>query len=721
MKKLFLFSLVLFMFMGIFSASVIGQNKCTMGNTTIYSSENIHFIQVGENKLFSYTSDNQKATLPENRDLYTLIIEPSFEAHIFCISDGLEYQEVLETSSIYADYPEGHYTIAIFGVDESYNSILLSYEIDLHENTEMHPETSEANQQLYFDAHDENGSSFDDLTIYNGDTYYTFVWFDGHMISTIEGGLIQLSGTAGYYYNTIPENCFFQITTIAQVEGQKSYLIEFNHITTDSNPCITNNPEDLVATKAHFNLNNPDSCYFQGNWRIDGGDKGWELHFNGWHVDEHFDPSLPLNIITNCKDEHPGEFGPQEWKYRFIPMVYESFDMYMLTPREFHDEMLLSAIYINSDGMMVREPFDDIMSNPWNAMYHQSALNHYPMTPAQIVFDPNQTYYYGFRTPIWYFQGLGFGSDGPVGIPFYGGIFNAFGEGGVQRLTDTDNSVIVKLDGETIYEDFIFNFNDQWTFAAPDEGVITMDIKDDHVENEGLVMTNKSHVEFDLRKEEAFPPTLTILQVMDENNNERIDIQDLSNSKINIAAGDFTIDLEEMHMVYVDKPEMEVWYAIDGGEYQPLEAYEDESMFHVNYGNFFVVDLDQLEGIANDKWVSLKVTVTDAQGNFQTQELDNLFYAGEITSIDDHVMLNLTHTVCPNPFNGEMKISAVQAVNGEANIVVYNMLGEQVYNKVENCTETQDFTIDGSAWKPGVYFYSISTESGVLQGKVVKE
>ena len=144
-------------------------------------------------------------------------------------------------------------------------------------------------------------------------------------------------------------------------------------------------------------------------------------------------------------------------------------------------------------------------------------------------------------------------------------------------------------------------------------------------------------------------------------------------------------------------------------------------MFHVNYGNFFVVDLDQLEGIANDKWVSLKVTVTDAQGNFQTQELDNLFYAGEITSIDDHVMLNLTHTVCPNPFKGEVKISATQAVNGEANIVVYNMLGEQVYNKVENCTETQDFTIDGSAWKPGVYFYSISTESGVLQGKVVKE
>jgi hypothetical protein len=80
-----------------------------------------------------------------------------------------------------------------------------------------------------------------------------------------------------------------------------------------------------------------------------------------------------------------------------------------------------------------------------------------------------------------------------------------------------------------------------------------------------------------------------------------------------------------------------------------------------------------------------------------------------------------TNNVYPNPFNGEVRITAAQAVDGAANIVVYNVLGEQVYSKAINCTETHDFTIDGSAWKPGVYFYSISTENGVLQGKIVKE
>jgi hypothetical protein len=68
-----------------------------------------------------------------------------------------------------------------------------------------------------------------------------------------------------------------------------------------------------------------------------------------------------------------------------------------------------------------------------------------------------------------------------------------------------------------------------------------------------------------------------------------------------------------------------------------------------------------------------------------------------------------------------VKITAIQNLNGVANITVYNVLGEQIYSKTENCTETKEFTIDGSAWKPGIYFYSISTEGGLLQGRIVKE
>ena len=429
-----------------------------------------------------------------------------------------------------------------------------------------------------------------------------------------------------------------------------------------------------------------------------------------------------MSMVTNCRDLNPGVYAPGELKFRVIPLVWESYDIYGQTPSEFIDIMTMAGMYLNAQDQFVREPFDILLNNPWNALYHQSKPNHSPMTPALMVENPNTLHYYGYRTPIWYYQGFGFGSDNsPIDEPMYGGVLCAFGEGGLQRCTDEDNKVIVKLDGEEIYNDYIYYNNNDWFFGSHNDGTITIDIEDNHVENQGLIMANRTHIEFDLTNEDATPPTLTILQVKDENGQELICLPNLNNSRINLAAGDFMLDLENECMAYFDKPEIEVWYSIDGGEYQPLEVVEDEAMFHVNYGNFFVVNLAQLEGIVNDKWVSLKITVTDAQGNFQTQELDNLFYAGQLTSINDYKMPNCSHYVYPNPFTNKVKITAAQAVNGTANIQFYNVLGEQVYSKTENCADTKEFIIDGSALKPGIYFYSISTENGMMQGKILKD
>ena len=166
---------------------------------------------------------------------------------------------------------------------------------------------------------------------------------------------------------------------------------------------------------------------------------------------------------------------------------------------------------------------------------------------------------------------------------------------------------------------------------------------------------------------------------------------------------------------------VEVYYSIENGEWVSLEYAEDEAMFHPNYGNFFTIDLAQLDANVADKWVNLKFVVTDEAGNTQTQELSSVFYAGESISVNEHTANSLPHTVYPNPFTNEVSITAAQTVNGEANIVVYNVLGEQVYCKAESCTEATQFVIDGSEWKSGIYFYRISTEDGVLQGKIVKE
>lgn len=721
MKKLLLLSMTLFV--GFFSISTFGQNKCTVGNTTICSTENIKVFQTRDNVISYITNPRNNSADFKGRGTYTLSIEPIFYSWVIGVINeevGFEYVEQVQSCNL--EVPEGHYSIAIGGHGEN-GDLMLTYELDIHENTTLSPDESEALIDVQIDSFDENGNILSVSTpgVMNPVFTFSYQW---HGLWRFGSHTINLANVEVHYkYNTLPEGTFIHPYAIYfTTEGQKSYFVDYDPIAEENYGHSTNRAEDMLWMKCYFNMREPDpgdTSRFTMNYCVEGGDQGRTIYTHGWNRLSLFDSSEPLTVVTNVKDDHPGIFFPREWKFRIMPMVYESTENYS---QKFHDDLTFSPIYINGDNLFVREPFDDILNNVHSAVYHESYPNHYPMTPALMFEMPGGTRYYGYRTPIWYFQGMAFGSDGPTGFPFYGGVFCAFGEGGLQRATDDDNNVLVQLDGETIYNDAIGSFNDEWQFMAPADGVITMDIEDNHVENQGLVMANRTHIEYDLRREDAFPPTLTILQVMDENDVEKIDIQNLSNSKINIAGADFTIDVYgDMKMLYFDKPEIEVWYSIDGANYEPLEVYEDESMFHVNYGNFFVVDLGQLEGIANDKWVSLKVTVTDAQGNFQTQELDNLFYAGQFTSINEDMVTSKNHTVHPNPFTDEVRITTSDAVNGSANVHVYNVLGEQVYQKAVNCTDTKEFIIDGSALKPGIYFYRINTKNGMMQGKILKD
>ncbi len=142
-------------------------------------------------------------------------------------------------------------------------------------------------------------------------------------------------------------------------------------------------------------------------------------------------------------------------------------------------------------------------------------------------------------------------------------------------------------------------------------------------------------------------------------------------------------------------------------------------MFHVNYGNYFTIELSQLDESVLNQWVNLKFVVTDEAGNSQVQELSNVFYVGQHTSVNEAT--TLTSNVYPNPFTNEVRINAAEAINGSASISVFNVLGEQVISKAMNCSETTEFVIDGSSLNAGIYFYSISTENGELKGRIVKE
>ncbi|HXB11943.1 MAG TPA: T9SS type A sorting domain-containing protein, partial [Bacteroidia bacterium] len=72
--------------------------------------------------------------------------------------------------------------------------------------------------------------------------------------------------------------------------------------------------------------------------------------------------------------------------------------------------------------------------------------------------------------------------------------------------------------------------------------------------------------------------------------------------------------------------------------------------------------------------------------------------------------------VYPNPSNGIFTVQIANNYNNQTE--VYNMLGEKVYSAKQTAKNT---LIDLSGKSKGVYFYSVSTETGSLisQGKLL--
>ena len=138
MKKLLLLCMTLFA--GIFGISAFGQNKCTVGNTTICSSENIKVFQTRDNVISYITNPRNNSADFKGRDTYTLSIEPIFHSWVIGVINeevGIEYDEQVQSCNL--EVPEGHYSIAIGGHGENAN-LMLTYELDIHENTTLSPD-----------------------------------------------------------------------------------------------------------------------------------------------------------------------------------------------------------------------------------------------------------------------------------------------------------------------------------------------------------------------------------------------------------------------------------------------------------------------------------------------------------------------------------------------------------------------------------------------------
>ena len=625
------------------------------------------------------------------------------------------------------DLAEGVYHVIANGYNEFqgywHECFWTLEDIELTEDRDVFIDFNDCVYDLSMQFEDENGNLLNDLEYYDVIYEILFTWKHPKMGLFI---MYQFSDILSdeeidVRFNGFNEDSFLTLNIYAEPGDQKSYVIANSLVGMHESTVLFVAAEDMKVTQQVFAVtNDSDTCYYHTNFKtiMDefGGYFAWII-FNDALV---CNPEIPFVIVTNAKVENPTDFSTG-CKSFLMPTIREG----GYQSNHFHFPNVISSFYFNGSGEVVREAkpffFNDFTSPPSYPIM-------FPETPAMMVAPADKVVYLGERTPLALYYPLAVNANNTLlNQTFLQGGFYFSGENSCERQCDYDSFIHVFIDGEEFFNDSICDFNFHGSFDL-DPTLVMVETNNKHLIVDGVPKVNLTRVEFDLNRDDAMPPTMTFLRVLDGDGDESICLDNLSQSTLAFGCGDYTYYYVEDewggyydHLEYNAKPEVEVLYCIEGEDWQPLVIAEDESMFHINYGNVFVADLSQLESRALNKWVSLKFMLEDEAGNTQEQTLENVFYSGHTISVDEYAAKRLEHVVIPNPFTDEVRIKSAQPLDGAARLQLYDVLGRRVYDATENGHAVNEFIIDGSALKPGVYFYDINTEKGVMRGKIVKQ
>ncbi len=80
-------------------------------------------------------------------------------------------------------------------------------------------------------------------------------------------------------------------------------------------------------------------------------------------------------------------------------------------------------------------------------------------------------------------------------------------------------------------------------------------------------------------------------------------------------------------------------------------------------------------------------------------------------------------TTYPNPFNNETNVAFKLKNNAEVSLIVTDMTGRTVYTvaSVNMTAGEQTIAIDGSAFKAGIYNYTLSVDGKTITNRIVKK
>lgn len=715
-------------------ANVSAQNRCFLNNGhgsigSITYSDQMMLLHQDEQSVSLISKTEVKPQQRGDAATHTLnVYFPEESDSRVYVSDGVNVLAQMynwESDYLSVELEEGTYYLLSVGSDfaTDRHCVWVMDDLELDADKDVQIDFGQCEYNLFTDVVDVEGRHFKDMETKTALYLVNFYWLDG--VQVYDTWSYSMNGygeqVPNRWYSSYGDKSALELKVTIEPGDQTSYFVTFpkvyglsDHLT------LANAVDDYSVVEEMFHVNEGvGPCYYDLTGKhfcrlLNGGIITNQVEFVC--DDFFFDPARPYTIVSNLKIGDPTAY--ESGTDILVPAVYESLD-WEIGLAAYHD-CYRTPFYIDTEGNVVREALP-YYETEFNMV---SIPNFFPETPALTIKPASKTAYFGERTPLSCYNPIAFNSETfPLGLTAFLGAFYSSGEESCERVCDYDQLITVNIGGQEVYSDSLYLFNKDANTFMPDPAPVFVEVANRHLGANEVSKSNYTRVDFNLANDDAIPPTMTFLRVLNDKGDEAIQLPDLARSSLVFGCADFTctFDMDYFYFVpgYQARPNVEVYYSVGAGEWLPLDAVEDENLFHMNHGNVFVADLSQLAGQVADTWVSCKFVLTDEAGNSQAQELDNLFFAGAFESVDE--LVGLGHVVAPNPFNSAFRVTVAEAVNGTAHVMVYNVLGELIYSRTENCADTREFTIDGSALKPGVYFYGIDTEQGLLQGKIVKE
>ncbi|MBR3709764.1 MAG: T9SS type A sorting domain-containing protein [Bacteroidales bacterium] len=736
MKRLFTFiSTTVLLVAG--AAQLNAQNRCVLQNDkgatgVITYSDNMKVAhQHNDQSVMLMTKTEVKPQVKGDRPTHTLNVylpDDYTLDFVILVSDGVDIVAALDSwkkeNFLSVDLEEGVYHVLANGyaeLNDDFNECFWTYEdFELTQDSNVYIDFNECVYGLDWSFEDENGNPLNELEFLDVVEDVSLIWQNCVLFSFNYFTDIIAAEDVNLRFNGFSENSSLSLNVYAMAEGQKSYCFSNFIKGMHEAPVFTVAAEDLTKTTQLFTVTmGIDSCYYHTD------NKTVFTQLGGWMMTAVFNerlvyyPQDPYTIVANVNKDALAGGERREVEVILLPTVYERLD-----PFGYEFPFIGSSLYFNENGETCWEamPYFRDVSNPAPPSYP----DYFPGTPAMKVTPADKVVNFGERTPLVTYYPLAVNADNtPLNQTILRGGIYFSGENSCERQCDYDSFIQVYVDGQEIYNDSVYKFNNCWGEFQLDPAPVVVQTTNTHLVANWAGKGNATRIDFDLNRDDAMPPTLTFLRVLNQYGDETVWLDDLSQSTLVFGCGDFAYNYVDeggyySNLIYDGKPDVLIRCGPNPMQMRPLSFQEDESLFHPNYGNVLVADLSGINGQFDNQWLILQILLTDGSGNTQLQTLQNLFFTGNPLSIDEYAAERLEHEVIPNPFTDEVRIKSAQPLDGVARVQLYDVLGRRVYDATENGHAVNEFIIDGSALKPGIYFYDINTEKGVMRGKIVK-